>query len=74
MTDTLLSLAQLAVAITGFASIVLVFQRRESGRWARSGANSFNGMLFHSMAALVSCLLPVRSRRSEPRRACSGEP
>ena len=32
MTDTLLSLAQPAVAITGFASIVLVFRRRESGR------------------------------------------
>lgn len=59
MTDTLLSLAQLAVAITGFASIVLIFQRRESGRWAREGANAFNGMLFHSMAALVSCLVPV---------------
>ena len=59
MTDTLLALAELAVAITGFASIVLVFQRRESGRWERGGANSFNGMLFHSMTALVFCLLPV---------------
>lgn len=59
MTDTLLSLAQLAVAITGFASIVLVFKRRESGRWERGGANSFNGMLFHSMSALAACLLPV---------------
>lgn len=59
MTDTLLSLAELAVAITGFAAIVVVFRRRESGRWERFGANSFNGMLFHSMTALVFCLLPV---------------
>jgi putative effector of murein hydrolase LrgA (UPF0299 family) len=59
MTDTLLSLAELAVAITGFAAIVIVFRRRESGRWERIGANSFNGMLFHSMTALVFCLLPV---------------
>jgi hypothetical protein len=59
MTETLLSLAQLAVAITGFAAIVVVFSRRESGHWRRRGANSFNGMLFHSAAALVFCLLPV---------------
>ncbi len=59
MTDTLLSLAELAVAITGFAAIVTVFRRRESGRWERLGANSFNGMLFHSMTALVFCLLAV---------------
>jgi hypothetical protein len=59
MTDALLSLAELAVAITGFAAIVIVFRRRESGRWERLGANSFNGMLFHAMTALVFCLLPV---------------
>jgi hypothetical protein len=59
MTDILLSLAELAVAITGFAAIVIVFRRRESGHWERLGANSFNGMLFHSMTALSFCLLAV---------------
>jgi hypothetical protein len=59
MTDLLLSLAELAVAITGFAAIVIVFRRRESGRWERHGANSFNGMLFHSAAGLFFCLLPA---------------
>ncbi|MFI5319342.1 MAG: hypothetical protein ACHQ6V_07165 [Myxococcota bacterium] len=59
MTDTLLSLAELAVAITGFAAIVIVFRRRDTGRWEPIGANSFNGMLFHSMTALVFCLVPV---------------
>jgi hypothetical protein len=57
--DTLLSLAELSVAITGFAAILVVFRRRENGRWERIGANSFNGMLFHSMAALAFCLLPT---------------
>lgn len=55
----MLSLAELSIAITGFAAIVVVFRRRESGRWESLGANSFNGMLFHSAAALVFCLLPV---------------
>jgi hypothetical protein len=54
--DTLLTIAELAVAIAGFAAIVEVFSSRAEGRWDRGG---FNGMVFHALVALVFSLTPV---------------
>lgn len=59
MIDTLLALAQLAVAIAGFSAIVEVLGRRGGGAWRRDEVNSFNGMLMHSVLALLACLAPV---------------
>jgi hypothetical protein len=56
MTGTLLSIAELAVAISGFAAIVEVVSAREKGRWDR---DDFNGMVFHALVALVFSLTPV---------------
>jgi hypothetical protein len=59
MSDTLLSLAQLAVAIAGFSAIVEVLGRRGGGAWQRDEVNAFNGMLVHASLALLCCLAPV---------------
>jgi len=57
--DTLLALAQLAVAIAGFSAIVEVLGRRGGGAWQREDVNAFNGMLLHASFALLCCLAPV---------------
>lgn len=59
MTDTLLALAELAVAIAGFAAIVESLGRRGRRGLSREAVNEFNGMLFHALLALLAALLPV---------------
>ncbi len=56
--DTLLALAEVAVALAGFSAIVVVLKRRESGRWGAGDADRFHGMVIHSICAVVFCLLP----------------
>lgn len=56
--DALPVLAQIAVALAGFSAIVVSFKRRESGKWAASDADFFNGMVIHSIVALAFCLFP----------------
>jgi len=59
-TSLLLSLAQLGVAFAGFAAIVVLFGRGDSGRWRdRERANRFHGMVVHSLVAVFFCLLPL---------------
>jgi hypothetical protein len=53
MRETLLSLAQLAVAIMRFSAIVEVLGRRGDG-WQRDDRNAFNGMLVHALLAYVA--------------------
>ena len=57
--DTLLSLAEVAVALAGFSAIVVVLKRGASGQWSASDADQFHGMIIHAIAAVVFCLLPM---------------
>jgi hypothetical protein len=56
--ETLYALAEIAVAMAGFAAIVVLFKRRSSGGWATADADRFNGMLLHAMAAGFFCIFP----------------
>ena len=56
--DLLLGLAEVAIALAGFAAIVVVLKRRESGAWARADADPFHGMIMHAVCAVGFCLLP----------------
>jgi len=55
--ETLFSIAQLAIGLAGFSAIVVGF-KRESGYWRRADADRFNGMVIHSMFAALFCVLP----------------
>lgn len=57
--DTLLSYAEVAIALAGFSAIVVVLKRGVSGRWLPSDADRFHGMVIHSVFAVVFCLLPT---------------
>jgi hypothetical protein len=57
--DTLFALAELAVGMAGFSAIVVLFKRRESGRWLPRDADRFNGMVLHAMAGAAFCFLPA---------------
>ena len=57
--DTLYSLAEVSIAMAGFAAIVVVFRRRDRGGWHPADADRFNGMLLHAMAAAFFCFLPT---------------
>ena len=56
--DTLLTLAEVSVAMAGFSSIVVMFKRRESETWRKADADRFNGMILHSMLAVAFSFLP----------------
>lgn len=56
--ETLYALAEIAIALAGFAAIVVVFKRRSSGGWDARDADRFNGMLLHAVAAGFFCILP----------------
>ena len=56
--ETLFSIAQVAIGLAGFSAIVVGFKRHESGDWRRADADRFNGMLIHSMCAALFCVLP----------------
>lgn len=57
--DTLFALGEVAIGMAGFSAIVVLFKRRESGRWRAQDADRFNGMLLHAMAAAFFCVLPA---------------
>ena len=59
--DTLLTLAEIAVAFAGFSSIVVVFRNRESGRWEPLDVFRYRAMLRGSLmtAALTGVPLVV---------------
>ena len=56
--EALYALAEIAVAMAGFSSIVVLFKRSDSGTWNPADADRFHGMLLHSMAAVFFCLFP----------------
>ena len=56
--DTLLTLAEVAIALAGFAAIVVIFKRAADGKWRRRDADQFHGMVVHAIFAVAFCLLP----------------
>ena len=57
--ETLLSLTEIAIALAGFAAIVVSVRRREKGDWTESDGDFFAGMILHSVFAAVFGLLPT---------------
>jgi hypothetical protein len=57
--DTLAIMAEVSVALAGFASIVVLFKRQSSGRWHPDDANRFVGMVIHALLAVFFSLLPL---------------
>ena len=56
--DTLLGLAEVAIALAGFSAIVVVLKRGEAGSWSRVDADRFIGMVIHAVFAVIFCFLP----------------
>jgi hypothetical protein len=56
--SVLFALAEISVAFAGFSAIVVLFKRRDSGKWQAADADRFHGMVLHAMAAVFFCLLP----------------
>lgn len=56
--DALSTLAEVAIAITGFSGIVSVFGRRSVGQWSVAERNRLLALLIVSLTALLFCLLP----------------
>lgn len=56
--ETLYTLGEIAVTLAGFAAVVVLFKRTDSGKWLLADADRFNGMLMHAMAAGFFCILP----------------
>ena len=57
--ETLISLAEVAIAIAGFASIVLVVKSTSSQKWSKQDTDFFTGMALHAMFAVFFCFLPA---------------
>jgi hypothetical protein len=56
--ESLLPLAEIAIAIAGFSAIVVLFKQRGSDEWLPDDADKFRGMLGHAMFAAFFCLFP----------------
>jgi hypothetical protein len=56
--DVLLTIAELAVAFAGFASVVVLFQHRDPGRWPADVGIRLRTMIEGSLVTLFSALLP----------------
>jgi hypothetical protein len=56
--NALSTLAEVAIAITGFAGVVTVFGRRSSGHWSVFERTRLVVLLGCSLAALLFCVLP----------------
>ncbi len=57
--DTLLTLAEVAIALAGFSAIVVVIRRGSDGKWSGRDADQFHGMVIHAICAVVFCMLPM---------------
>jgi len=57
--DLLFSLAELSVGLAGFSAIVVLFKRRENGKWRARDADRFHGMVLHAVSAGFFCVLPA---------------
>ncbi len=57
-TDALLTIAEVAVAFAGFASVVTAFRRRDDGSWSPPDVVRFQLMIAASLSAVLFALLP----------------
>ena len=57
--NTLLTLAEVAIALADFSAIIVVFRRGADGKWRHRDADQFHGMVIHAICAVVFCLLPA---------------
>jgi hypothetical protein len=57
--DTLIGLAEIAIALAGFSAIVVMLRRGADGRWSALDAARFQGMVLHSCGAFAFALLPT---------------
>lgn len=57
--DTFHTLAEVAVGFAGFASIAVLFRRRDRGEWAPEDALRYRAMLLGSLVACAFSLLPT---------------
>ena len=62
--DFFLTLGEMAVTLAGFASVVVVFNRRETGTWDRADVTRLQGMLGASLSAAFFSMLPVGLHRA----------
>jgi hypothetical protein len=63
--DVFLTLGEIAVAFAGFASIVVLFRRRDRDAWEAADALRYRGMLANSLFACVFAFLPLILGRFE---------
>lgn len=64
-TDLLFGLAELSVGLAGFSAIVVLFRRRETGKWRVGDAERFRGIVLHAISAFVY-LIWTRPEDEEP--------
>lgn len=57
--ESLLTLAEVAIALAGFSAIVVILKRGTDGGWSARDANRFHGMVVHAIFAVVFCFLPT---------------
>jgi len=62
--DFFLTLGEIAVTLAGFSSVVVVFNRRESGKWEPADIARLRGMLGSSLGAALFSVLPVGIHRA----------
>jgi hypothetical protein len=62
--DFFLTLGEIAVTLAGFASVVVVFNRRESDTWERADISRLRGMVGASLYAAFFSVLPVGLHRA----------
>ena len=63
--EILLTLAEIAVAFAGFASIAVLFRRREKGKWDPADAFRYRSMLANGLFCCVFAFLPLVLGRFE---------
>ena len=64
MVDTFLTLAEISVGFAGFASIVVIFQRRELSEWSSFDTAKYTAMLRGSLFACGISVAPAILLRS----------
>ncbi len=58
--DTLLTIAEVGIAMAGFSAIVVMLRRGEtSNRWQKQDADRFHGMIVHAVLAALFSFLPA---------------
>ena len=57
--DAFLTLAEVSIALTGFAGVISVFQRRDPQTWSPERRHRLGGMLRNSLSASFFAFFPT---------------